>query len=143
MIQRTYAKTEFTIFPYTSNKVPRYYLQFRIKQYACFLGGFFWVGGGRQVIVLIDEKFPHISFLFCFVIPVSINIVQFSTAIVDLSQVDRETPLVNFALLLGLLFYLLFWSMSTRKKSRKYTNKHGASKCLFCPSHILLYLRIS
>lgn len=51
-----------------------------IKQYACFLGGFFW--GGGQVIVLIDEKFPHISFLFCFVIPVSINIVQFSTAIV-------------------------------------------------------------
>lgn len=84
------------------------------------------------------KNFHILVFLFCFVIPVSINIVQFSTAIVALSQVDRETPLVNFALLLGLLFYLLFGSMSTRKKSRKYTNKHGASKCLFCPSHILL-----
>lgn len=72
--------------------------------FGVFLGG----GEGRQVIVLIDEKFPHISFLFCFVIPVSINIVQFSTAIVDLSQVDRETPLVNFALhVIAVLFVVL------------------------------------
>lgn len=63
-------------------------------------------GGGK--LVLIDEKFPHISFLFCFVIPVSINIIQFSTAIVALSQVDRETPLVNFAQhVIAVLFVVL------------------------------------
>lgn len=68
----------------------------------------FFLGGGGQVIVLIDEKFPHISFLFCFVIPVSINIIQFSTAIVALSQVDRETPLVNFAQhVIAVLFVVL------------------------------------
>lgn len=54
------------------------------------------------------KNFHILVFLFCFVIPVSINIVQFSTAIVDLSQVDRETPLVNFALhVIAVLFVVL------------------------------------